>query len=90
MTKDQEEILLDPEKRRIWLSYIKSDQENLKLVIKLYATKWQLVREILAERGVEMTPEELKELTSFIKESLIIIENEEGDYDNDETNSYSF
>ena len=53
-----------------WLNYIKENQVFLKFALDTYDKEPYNIRQIMAERGVEMTPDQLKELIELIRDSL--------------------
>ena len=53
-----------------WLNYIKENRLFLKFALYNYDKEPYNIRQIMAERGVEMTPDQLKELIELIRDSL--------------------
>ena len=65
-----------------WLEYVKKHKINLQKEIAYVRQDWPEMRNLMAEGGVEMTPQELEELTVLVEETLEIIKNEEWKNDN--------
>ena len=62
--------------RKSWLDYVKKNKTLLKFAIDNYDDAWYNVRQDIAEKGVELTPDELKNLVELIRESIGEIEDE--------------
>ena len=62
--------------RKSWLDYVKKNKTLLKFAIDNYDDAWYNVRQDMAEKGVELTPDELKNLVELIRESIGEIEDE--------------
>jgi len=59
-----------------WLGHVNRNKEKLKYTIEKLSTPSGLLedRNLLAEHGVEVTPQELKEFVALVKASLDILE----------------
>lgn len=75
----RDEILNDEDRRIIWLNHIRNNRKDLENAIDMYHEAWYNIRNQMAERGAELTPNELKELTEFIEETFLILDEEEND-----------
>jgi hypothetical protein len=75
----RDEILNDEARRTIWLNHIRNNRKDLENAIDMYHEAWYNIRSQLAECGAELTPDELKELTEFIEETFLILDEEEND-----------
>ena len=75
----RDEILNDEARRTIWLNHIRNNRKDLENAIDMYHEAWYNIRNQMAERGAELTPNELKELTEFIEETFLILDEEEND-----------
>ena len=70
---------MDEEKKKIWMDYVRENRTMLEKAIDMYDEAWYNVRNQMAEMGAELTPDELKELTELIEETLLILDEEEND-----------
>ena len=75
----KDEILNNKARRAVWLNYIRNNRKDLENAIDMYHEAWYNIRNQMAEGGAELTPNELKELTEFIEETLLILDEEEND-----------
>lgn len=75
----RDEILNDEARRTIWLNHVRNNRKDLENAIDMYHEAWYNIRNQMAERGAELTPNELKELTEFIEETFLILDEEEND-----------
>ena len=66
-------------KKKIWMDYIRKNRVALEYALDMYEEAWYNVRDSLAEMGMEATPDQLKELTELIKDTLQILDEEEND-----------
>ena len=73
------EISNDEARRTLWLNHIRNNRKDLENAIDMYHEAWYNIRNQMAEGGAELTPDELKELTEFIEETLLILDEEEND-----------
>jgi hypothetical protein len=60
----------------LWIKHVKSNYARLKHVMDNLSTNEQLLctREMLAEMGKEVTPDELREFSTLLKETLEYID----------------
>lgn len=75
----RDEILNNEARRTIWLNHIRNNRKDLENAIDMYHEAWYNIRNQMAEAGAELTPDELKELTELIEETLLILDEEEND-----------
>ena len=75
----KDEILNNEARRTIWLNHIRNNRKDLENAIDMYHEAWYNIRNQMAESGAELTPDELKELTEFIEETFLILDEEEND-----------
>jgi hypothetical protein len=66
-------------KRKIWMDHVRENRAALEKAIDMYDEAWYNVRNQMAEMGGEVTPDQLKELTELIKDTLQILDEEEND-----------
>ena len=64
------------EMRKSWLDYVRKNKNFLQFAIDNYDDAWYNVRQDIAEQGVELTPDELKDLVEMVRDSLKEIEDE--------------
>jgi len=69
-------IMNNKELREIFVAHVSENRENLEAAIGKYDDAWYKVRNELAEHGVELTPDELKELTEIIRACLDVLDDE--------------
>ena len=75
----RDEILNNEARRTIWLNHIRNNRKDLENAIDMYHEAWYNIRNQMAESGAELTPNELKQLTEFIEETFLILDEEEND-----------
>lgn len=66
-------------KKKIWMDHIRKNRPALEKALEMYDEAWYNVRNGMAEMGGEVTPDQLKELTELIKDTLRILDEEEND-----------
>ncbi len=59
-----------------WLDYVRKNKSALQFAIDNHDDSWYNIRQSIAEQGVELTPDELKNLVELIRDSIREIENE--------------
>lgn len=69
-------IMNNKELREIFVAHVSENRENLEAAVDKYYESWSKVRNELAENGVELTPNELKELTELIRACLDVLDDE--------------
>lgn len=75
----KDEILNNEARRTIWLNHVRNNRKDLENAIDMYHKAWYNIRNEMAEVGSELTPDQLKELTEFIEETFLILDEEEND-----------
>jgi hypothetical protein len=55
---------------------VSKNRKNLESAVGKYDDSWSKVRNELAENGMEVTPNELKELTELIRACLDVLDDE--------------
>ena len=60
--------------RELWLDFIRKNKDNLRYAVAQYEDCWYNIREQMAEQGIELTPDELNDLVSLVRDSLLEIE----------------
>lgn len=75
----KDEILNNEARRTIWLNHIRNNRKDLENAIDMYHEAWYNIRNQMAEVGAELTPDQLKQLTEFIEETFLILDEEEND-----------
>lgn len=58
------------------IDFVKKDKEKIRNAVELYDDYPHVLRNLIAEEGVELTPDQLFRTISFVKEALEIIDNE--------------
>ena len=64
------------ELREIFVAHVSKNRESLESAVDKYDDSWSSVRNELAENGMEVTPNELKELTELIRACLDVLDDE--------------
>jgi len=72
--KKKDEIMSSKELRDIFLAYVEENREGLESAIDSYDEAWYNVRNQMAEHGMEVTPDELQELTELIRDCMDILD----------------
>lgn len=62
---------------REWYRYVRTNYDRLKAAVNEISGERELLttRELMAEMGCEITPEELRKFAKLIRETLEIVEN---------------
>lgn len=74
--KKKDEIMSSKELRDIFVAYVAQNRVLLESALDKYDEAWYDVRNQLAENGMELTPEELQELTGLIRYCLRLLDGE--------------
>ena len=53
-----------------WLNFVRENKNALQYAVDQYEDCWYNIRQLMAEQGVEMTPDELKDSVSLVKQSI--------------------
>jgi DNA replication protein DnaD len=69
-------IMNNKELREIFVAHVSKNRKNLESAVDKYDDSWSKVRNELAENGMEVTPNELKELTELIRACLDVLDDE--------------
>jgi hypothetical protein len=69
-------IMNNKELREIFVAHVSKNRKNLESAVGKYDDSWSKVRNELAENGMEVTPDELKELTELIRACLDVLDDE--------------
>ncbi len=72
--KNIDKIMNNPILKKLWMDYVSENRESFKVAVDSYDKAWYNIRNKLAETGTELTPDQLKELTEFIRETLNILD----------------
>lgn len=67
----------DEELTRLWVNYVKAHMDILESAAARADTHLLQVREYMSSLGAELTPNELKEFTIFLKETIEYIRHTE-------------
>jgi len=60
--------------RELWLDFVRNNKDNLRYAVTQHEDCWYNIREQMAEQGIELTPDELNDLVSLVRDSLLEIE----------------
>ena len=63
---------MDEQRRKTWLEFVNNNSYRLKNAVDEYRKNPFIMRQSMAEQGIEVTPKELNELIELIDESLDI------------------
>ena len=74
--KKKDEIMSSKELRDIFVSYVAQNRVLLESALDKYDDAWYDIRNQMAENGMELTPEELQELTGLIRYCLKLLDGE--------------
>jgi hypothetical protein len=74
--KKKDEIMSSKELRDIFVSYVAQNRVLLESALDKYDDAWYDIRNQMAENGMELTPEELQELTGLIRYCLRLLDGE--------------
>jgi hypothetical protein len=66
-------MMQNKEVRDIFLAHVSQNRESLQEAIDKYDSEWYTVRNDMAELGMEVTPDELKNLTELIRDCFDIL-----------------
>ena len=69
-------IMNNKELRDIFVAHVSKNREGLEEAVAAYDSAWYNVRNHMAESGIEVTPDELKELTELIRACLDVLDDE--------------
>ena len=69
-------IMNNKELREIFVAHVSKNRESFESAVDKYDDSWSSVRNELAENGMEVTPNELKELTELIRACLDVLDDE--------------
>ena len=58
------------------LNHVKNNRDGLSNALEFYEEDPSLLRNLICEQGVELTPDQLYETVYIVKEALEIIDNE--------------
>jgi len=73
--KQQKDIIMqNKEVRGIFLAHVSQNRENLEEAVDKYDSEWYTVRNDMAELGMEVTPDELKDLTELIRDCFNVLD----------------
>ena len=61
---------MDEQRRKAWLEFVNNNSYRLKNAVDEYRKNPSIMRQSMAEQGIEVTPKELNELIELIDESL--------------------
>ena len=75
--KKKDVIMNNKELRKIFVAHVNRNRAALDEAVKAYDKSWTSVRDHMAESGIEVTPDELKELTELIRACIDAIDNKE-------------
>lgn len=59
-----------------FIDMVRNDKEKIENAIKFYDTDSSLLRNIIAEQGIEFTPNQLTETVCLLRRALEFIDNE--------------
>ena len=74
--KSRDEIMSNKELRDIFMAHVAKNRIPLESALDKYDEAWYDVRSQLAEYGMELTPEELQDLTELIRDCLRLLDGE--------------
>lgn len=74
--KKKDEIMSSKELRDIFVAYVAQNRVLLESALDKYDDAWYDIRNQMAENGMELTPEELQELTGLIRYCLRLLDGE--------------
>ena len=69
-------IMSNKELRDIFVAHVAENRIPLESAVDKYDDSWSSVRNELAENGMEVTPDELEELTELIRACLDVLDDE--------------
>ena len=72
--KKKDEIMSSKELRDIFVSYVAQNRVLLESALDKYDDAWYDIRNQMAENGMELTPDELQELTGLIRYCLKLLD----------------
>ena len=61
---------MDEQIRKAWLEFVNNNSDRLKNAVDEYRQNPSIMRQGMAEQGIEVTPKELNDLIELIHESL--------------------
>ena len=61
---------MDEQIRKAWLEFVNNNSHRLKNAVDEYRQNPSIIRQSMAEQGIEVTPKELNDLIELIRESL--------------------
>lgn len=74
--KKKDMIMNNKELREIFVAHVSNNRESLEQAVDAYDSAWYNVRNHMAESGIEVTPDELEELTELIRACLDVLDDE--------------
>tara|TARA_B100002019_G_C21111584_1_gene518692 strand:- start:609 stop:812 length:204 start_codon:yes stop_codon:yes gene_type:complete len=67
---------MDEQRRKTWLEFVSNNHQRLQNAVDEYRHNPSIMRQSMAEQGIEVTPKELNDLIELIHESLEELTNE--------------
>ena len=61
---------MDEQRRKTWLEFVSNNHQRLQNAVDEYRQNPSMIRQSMAEQGIEVTPKELNDLIELIRESL--------------------